>query len=107
VRGFDQATSAATFNALLLGAMMNTLSFSLGRKGAPQKTNAPLALIFFVSATIAPRIVKITTGQLTSALAYPRFSPTVAVFKIIPPAVHLYKLSYFHRQVEVAPLLQK
>ncbi len=107
VRGFDQATSAVTFNAFLLGAMMNTLSFSLGCRGAPQKINAPLALIFFVSATIAPRIVKITTGQLTSALVYPRFSLTVAVFKIIPPTVHLYKLSYFPRHVEVATLLQE
>ena len=53
-RGFDQATSAEIFRELRLGAMTNTLSFSFGRSWARQRINAPLAPIFFVSATVAP-----------------------------------------------------
>jgi len=53
-RGLDQATSPEIFMELRLGAITNTLTFSFGRRWALHRINAPLAPIFFVSATVAP-----------------------------------------------------
>ena len=62
---------------------MKSLNSSLGGSGLSQTTKAPWGLIFLVSAARAPRVVKMTTGQLPSILGYLRSLFTVDVFKNI------------------------
>jgi hypothetical protein len=93
--GFDQATSPEIFKELRLGAMTNTLTFSFGRSWARHRIKAPLAPIFFVSATVAPWEVNKTTGHFTSALEVKRFSLTIGVSNNIPPTVQGFRL-YSH-----------